>query len=363
MRFRALFLSFQPAITTARQLGWRLLFLLLLIPAPVAADSKLSEDQRQQIIRVFLAEHPFIHRTLPRGKTGVRIEGSKITPSEGEINQLVAQFGPAAKPGDRAHITAVRFVRGGIVFELNGGPAKRKKWSQRINVGINGVDPSKTQQTDDNVYTNANGSFVLLAVKDDVSSLTTDQIKDLLAPVLDFKAATVAEAYQKSLPPVLAEAVKNHHALVGMDKEMVTCALGRPPRRIRETKDGQELEEWIYGAPPKDVEFIRFLGERVIQIEDMNVTGEKQLRTQNEIGNLDATLTASEPRRTRPDSVSSPSGDDDRSAPTLLRPGESSPATHDAGRNPRPTTAPDATSTPTDSPTPTRSPIPGTGPI
>ena len=41
-----------------------------------------------------------------------------------------------------------------------------------------------------------------------------DQIKDLLLPVLDFKTQSVAEAYQKSLPPMLAKAVKDHRALV-----------------------------------------------------------------------------------------------------------------------------------------------------
>ncbi len=69
-----------------------------------------------------------------------------------------------------------------------------------------------------------------------------------------------------------------------MNKEMVGYAMGRPPRRIRETSDGKDYEEWIYGAPPHDVEFIRFEGDKVVRIEDMKVSGEKQVRTQNEVG-------------------------------------------------------------------------------
>jgi hypothetical protein len=166
------------------------------------------------------------------------------------------------------------------------------------------------------------GSTVLLALKDEgISTLTTDQIKELLAPVLDFKAASVAEAYQKSLPPVLAAAVKEHRALVGMDKDLVTYAMGRPPRRIRETKDGQEIEEWIYGTPPQDVEFIRFIGDKAVSIEEMKVTGEKVVRTQNEVGDLGGTLDASAQKQKRPDSMAAPA-EQERSAPTLLRPEE-----------------------------------------
>lgn len=297
--------------------------LLVLMPlAASASDSKLSESERQQIIRAFLAESPFVHRALPRGKAGVRIEGQKITPSEAELNQLVAQSGTVAKPGDRVKITTVRFIHQGIVFEINGGPVKRKSWRDRVSVGVNGIDPSTTQQqpNGDNVYTDSTGSSVTLSLKND-ANLTTDQIKDLLAPVLDFKAVNAAEAYQKSLPPKLAEAIKHHHALVGMDKEMVQYAMGRPPHRVRETKDGKEIEEWIYGAPPQDVEFIRFQDDKVCSIEDMKVSGEKIERTENEVGDLGGVLDASAEKHARPGAVASPT-DERRSAPTLMRPGE-----------------------------------------
>jgi hypothetical protein len=337
----------------------RVLFLLLMVSGLVAAEDKLSGAQRQEIIRAFLAEHPFVHRALPRGKAGVHIaEDGKITPSDAELNQLIAQFSPAAKVGERAQITSVHFVHRGIVFDINGGPVKRKKWSDRINVGIDGIDPhAQPQATDDSVYNNSNGSVIFLALKDDVATLTADHVKDLLSPVLDFKAMNISEAYQKSLPPVLAAAIKNHHALVGMDRDMVTYTMGRPPRKVRESQDGQDYEEWIYGAPPQDVEFIRFVGDKVVRIEQMKVTGEKLVRTQNEVGDLNGALEtsandASSHKQTRPNSIAAPADDERRSAPTLLRPGEKSGSAGDATRDPNPNPPPDISTPPPSSPNP-----------
>jgi sulfur carrier protein ThiS len=325
----------------------RILLLLAMAAGLVSAEDKLSEAQRVEIIRAFLAESPFVHRALPRGKGGVHIaEDGKITPSEAELNQLIAQSGPAAKPGERVRISAVRFVHRGIIFDINGGPVKRKKWPDHINVGIGGIDPraSQPRQIDPNADLTYNGSLVFLALKEDVALLTADHIKDLLSTVLDFKATNVAEAYQKSLPPLVAAAVKNHHVLVGMDKEMVTCAMGRPPRRLRESQEGQDYEEWIYGAPPRDVEFIRFVDDKVVRIEDMKVSGEKLVRTQDEVGGLNGSLDASAQKQTRPDSAAASQEEERRSAPTLLRPGEASTNQGGGGRDPNPTPLPDSSS-------------------
>ncbi len=324
----------------------RLLLLLLLLPTlAYTADSKLSGPERTQIIRGFLAERPWVHRVLPRSKEGIRIEeGGKIVPSEADLNRLVSELGSAAKPGDRVKITAVRFIRHGIEFEINGGPVKKKKWSDHIQIGVNGMTPPQAK-SDDQLYSETNGSVVFLILKDE-ASVTTDHIKDMLAPVLDFKSMSQVEAYQKSLSPVLAAAVKNHHALVGMDKDMVLFALGRPQQRLHETKDGQDYDEWIYGTPPQQVEFIRFVGDKSVRIEDMKVSGEKVVRTQDEVGNAGGTLDASAQKNSRPGSASAPAGatasDDQerRTAPTLLRPGEKQ-STPDDARDPAPMPSPD----------------------
>ncbi|HEX8926989.1 MAG TPA: hypothetical protein VF786_14410 [Terriglobales bacterium] len=311
---------------------------LTCVSAWADGKSKLSEEERKELIRAFLAENCFVHRVFPMGRTGLQIDQGKVTPPDVEVRQLAAQYGAAAKPGDRARITEVKFLRTGIVFELNGGPVKRKKWYERLEVGGMGAQPvgvnGKQVDPSADIYTNAHGSYVLLKFKDGIPSLTPDQVKEMLQPVLDFKAQSVAEAYQKSLPPFLQQAVKDHRALVGMDKEMVTYALGRPPKRTRERDEQGDYEEWIYGVPPQEVQFVRFHGDIATRIETMRVDGEKMVRTENEVGDLSQILSAA--AKKDEDQAQEAAVTATRPAPTLTRPGEQPVISNPQQRNKMP---------------------------
>ena len=282
----------------------------------VAKPPRLSEQSRRDLIRVFTAEGAFARRSFPMGKTGLKVEGGQVFPGEAEVRQLVADNGPACRPGERVQITNLRFTGHEIVFEINGGPQARKKWWQRIEAGSAGTVPpgSPHDSNPKGVYNRARGSYVTLAFKNYVPELTAGQVKEMLAPVLDFKPESVAEAYEKSLPPKLQQAVKEHRALVGMDREMVTYAKERPPRRIRERDGDTEYEEWIYGQPPNEVEFVRFVGDTVVRIETMKVDGEKIIRTQPEV---DLASEISPAAHKTSDAEKNPNN-----RPSLLRPGE-----------------------------------------
>ena len=249
--------------------------------SPNASD-KMTPQTRLAVMRDLTAERVFVRTILPRGTQGLQIKNGKLTPDGHEVEKLVATNGFAAKPGDRVIITDVIVKEKSIVFQINGGSKKKDKWYQHMSVGMGGntsVTPGGAQKS-----LEATGSSVTLEFDKYVPEMTGNQVRDLLTPIFDFKALTEAEAYQKALPPKVQEAIKNHQVLVGMDREMVIYAKGRPPKKIRDKDDtGVDYEEWIYGTPPEEVDFVRFSGPFVSRLEIMTVDGEKIVRTQREV--------------------------------------------------------------------------------
>jgi hypothetical protein len=90
----------------------------------------------------------------------------------------------------------------------------------------------------------------------------------MLAPVLDFDKHSVTEIYSQTLPLEVQVAVKEKRALVGMDREQVVLALGRPSHKSRETKNGVELEDWVYGEAPGKFVFVTFQGDKAIAVKE-----------------------------------------------------------------------------------------------
>ncbi len=290
----------------------RLAVLLLLSSLMLAENTpppKLSIKTREEILHAFNAELVYIRTSFPMGKTGLKLKNATITPSGPELQHLMELWGPAAKPGDRARISNVVIKDDHIRFEINGGPIKKKKWYQHIElegpVGGGTVGPS-------NSPVNARGSFVDLYFNKYVPEITGPELKQLLHPVFDFDAKSGLEAYLETVPPKIKEAIKNHHVLVGMNHEMVIYAKGRPPKKVRETANEVEYEEWIYGTPPEDVDFVRFVGDEVVRVETMKVDGQKIVRTEKEVDLGAAT-------------VAKKQEDHPAAAPTLRRPGEDTP--------------------------------------
>jgi len=276
------------------------------------STAHLSSRTRLDLIRTFNAELVYIRTSFPMGQKGLTLKDGKITPNGEELERLMAMWGPSVKPGDLARISDVKVKDDRIRFEVNGGPIRKKKWYQHIEVGGAGgttpIGPSDSEA-------NARGTYVDLVFDHYVPELTPQKLKSLLSPVFDFNSKSRLEAYLETVPPKAKEAIKAHHVLVGMNREMVTYAKGRPPNKIRE-KDatGTEYEEWIYGEPPQDVDFVRFVGDEVVRVETMKVDGEKVVRTQKEI--------ELEPQPTVAKEADGESSPRPANAPTLRRPGE-----------------------------------------
>ncbi len=127
---------------------------------------------------------------------------------------------------------------------------------------------------------------------------------------------------------------------------MVLHAKGRPPKKVREKDGDSEYEEWIYGDPPQDVDFVRIVGDEVVRIETMKVGGQKIVRTENEV------------IIPKPDRDTEAKKEEDvrqPSAPSLRRPGE------DPADAPRPADGPSKTRPADTAPPPSTPGDPGPG--
>ena len=277
-------------------------------PAKLSSE-KMTPQTRMLVIRDLTAERVFARRLFPMGEKGLQIKNGVVTPGDMQVARLIGEHGAAARPGDRVVISNVIIKDNSIVFEVNGGPKKHEKWYQHIQVGAGG-GMSTVGGAPKSLE--AKGSQVTLEFDKYVPELTGDQVRDMLSPVFDFKALNQAEAYEKTLPPKVQEAIKNHKVLVGMDRDMVIYAKGRPPRKIRDKDEkGQDYEEWIYGNPPEEVDFVRFQGAVVARLEIMTVDGAKIVRTEKEVDLKAADTEVAEKKPEKP-----------ANAPTLRRPGE-----------------------------------------
>ncbi|HEV2022437.1 MAG TPA: hypothetical protein VGQ94_07890 [Terriglobales bacterium] len=316
--------------------------------ASQSSSQHMSPNTRFAVIRTLEAERVYARRPFPMGIKGLTLQSNgKVTPDGPELWGLVSQHGAAARPGDRVLITGVDVKDDRIVFEINGGPRKKKKWWQHIQV--EGMGGSAPLDQDTGSPVNPHGSMVALVFEGYVPEMTVEHLKELLAPVFDFSAHSVAQAYTDSLPPKVREAIKNHEVLVGMNREMALMAKGRPPKKIREREGTQDYEEWIYGDPPQDVEFIRFMGDEVVRVEIMKMTGEKIVRTEREVS-----LEGIVPHRTPAETAEGAQGQKPPAAPTLTRPGEDKPSSPGVPVSNRP----DATVPGSPDPQPTQAPPP-----
>jgi hypothetical protein len=112
------------------------------------------------------------------------------------------------------------------------------------------------------------GTSIAILFHKPLEPIKAQEIKKLLAPVLDFEKRSVTQVYSESLPPETQKAIKEKRVLVGMDREQVVMTLGRPEHKSRETKEGLEVEDWVYGIPPGKITFITFSGDKVIKVKD-----------------------------------------------------------------------------------------------
>jgi hypothetical protein len=182
------------------------------------------------------------------------------------------------------------------------------------------------------------GGRLTLTFQNHVPELTGAEVKALLAPLISFDVKTPVQAYTDTLPPKLKDAILNHHVLVGMSTDMLLFAKGAPENKSREMDGQMPFEEWIYGKPPSEVDFVRINGNRVIRVEVAKMGESPVVFTKDEVEGLMRTDGAPlDPQTTqRVAKVGDVERDPDKEAPSappsLRNPGETLPADDDKNR-------------------------------
>ena len=269
-------------------------------PTHVAlTKSVLDAKTRLELIRILQSEQGFAMRPFPKGHKGLTLEANgKLEPAGEAYLDLVTAQGLSAKPGDRVVISDLKFDHNKIEFMLNGGPDKKHRFLRHVEIG---AGPAMNPVVQDDGQEPA-GSRLTLTFKDTVPELTAADVKALLSPLISFDVKTPIQAFTDTLPAKLKDAILNHQVMVGMSTEMVLFALGQPQSKQREMDGQMPFEEWIYGAPPKPVEFVRINGNRVIRLEIAKVGEAPQIFTKDEVEGLmrtDGAPVAPPPDRTK----------------------------------------------------------------
>ena len=228
--------------------------------AATAAAEKLTEQQRIELIRGLSSEYAKAKVELPRSKQALAVD----TQGAYDKNTWVEagrQYGPAARVGDMVQLTSVDIQDDKIVFLINGGfNAGKTRWFTRVQIGM-GVSQPK----------NANapaGTSIALTFKAPVPPVTPAQIKKMLSTVLDFERHSATQTFLESLPPEMQQAVKDKRVIVGMNRDEVLAAVGKPVRKVRDVTGDDETEDWIYGMAPGKITFVTFRDAKVIKVRE-----------------------------------------------------------------------------------------------
>jgi hypothetical protein len=234
----------------------------------------LGDESKLKLIRYVSGEFGKAIKPLPAGKEGFLVYVGRSI-NQDLLDRAVATHGAAVNSGDSVQITKLEFREHTIVVDLNGGGRGKRHWRDHLQIGLGGgggmptMQSTTTQQGGPPGIQPGMGSTLFLEFMKVVPDLSPDDLKKLLAPFLDFsKQRSAAVQWFDTLPPEMKKAIQDRRPVVGMDREEVVAAIGKPDHKIRERDtDGVDIEDWIYGQPPSKTVFVRFSGDHVTNIK------------------------------------------------------------------------------------------------
>jgi hypothetical protein len=239
---------------------------------PAHKSATLQEESKLALIRFVSGEFAKASKSLPAGKEGFLVYVDKPLNTQ-LLDHTVATHGAAVHVGDNVQITKLDFRDHVIFVDVNGGGKGRKRFLDHLQIGMGGATmPTSTATTENQGPAGLQpgmGSTIILEFSRSIPDLTPDELKQLLSPLLDFsKQRSASVQWFDTLPPDIKKAIQDRRPLIGMDREMVVAAIGKPGHKVRERdNDGNDIEDWIYGTPPAKTIFVRFTGDRVSSIK------------------------------------------------------------------------------------------------
>jgi hypothetical protein len=214
-------------------------------------------------VRDLTAEYANAKVAIPRSKKPLDFN------SDGTYDHMAwhdgaLTMGQAARLGDKVQITKVTLEGDHILLEINNGLKSGQHWYDHVQAGVGGVGPV----TNNSNSSASTGTWIQLNFHKPMENLTAADVKKILSPVLDFDKRSASTLYSETLPPEVQKAIAEKRALVGMDRNQVLLAVGHPDRKYRESKDGVETEDWIFGTPPGKIVFVTFNGNKVVKVKE-----------------------------------------------------------------------------------------------
>ena len=235
---------------------------LFLLPSVLLAG-KLTPEDRLKLIRGLSAEYANSKVMLPRAKKPLEISTDGKW-DKAKWDSAFKESGAAAKPGDQVQITKVDINDDSIVFEINGGLKSGRSWRDRVQIGMG----NSTRPINSGGYQAVMGTSVELKFPKEIEQIEVAEVKKMLTPLFDFDKHSATESYVENLPPEIQAAIKAKKVIEGMDREQVILVLGRPRHKSRETNEGVETEDWVYGQAPGKITFVTFGGSKVTKVKE-----------------------------------------------------------------------------------------------
>jgi len=240
--------------------------------ASAGKTGPLQDSSKLTLIRYVSGEYAKAIKPLPAGKEGFIVHiGQPLDANM--LDRQVATHGAAVNTGDHVQITKLEFRDKEIIVDLNGGGRGKKRLRDRIHLEMGGIPTATTTSTQQDSgppgLQPGLGSTLYLDFAQALPDLAPEDLKKLLSPFLDFNRQRSASVqWFDTLPTEMRKAIQDRKAVVGMDREEVVAAVGKPEHKVRERDaEGNDIEDWIYGQPPSKTVFVRFTGQRVTSVK------------------------------------------------------------------------------------------------